>query len=68
MTTLTITIDERTKKGKSFLQFLETLKDDSYLTIDTTPYNQQAVKDILEGNEQIRLGKGTKIKTDDLWK
>ena len=61
MTTITITIDEKSKKGKKFVEFIKTL---DFVKFDESPYNPEFVKEI----QKSRSSKGTVIKTEDLWK
>ncbi len=61
MKTYTITLDEKSSKGKKLVDFLKTL---DYIKVNESPYNPDFVKEILES----RAGEGKVIKTEDLWK
>jgi hypothetical protein len=61
MTTITITLNEKSAKGKKFVEFIKTL---DYIKVNESPYNPDFVKEI----QKSRASKGKVIKTDDLWK
>lgn len=61
MTTITITLNEKSAKGKKFVEFIKTL---DYIKIDESPYDPDFVKKI----QKSRASKGKVIKTEDLWK
>lgn len=61
MTTITITVNEKTAKGKKFVDFIKTL---DFVKVDESPYNPEFVKEI----QKSRASKGKVIKTEDLWK
>jgi hypothetical protein len=63
-----LTIYPKTKEEeKVYLQLAKVLK--SQINRETkAPYNPEFVKKILEGQKEIREGKGVKIKVGDLWK
>jgi hypothetical protein len=80
MTTLTIKINERSKKGKAFLEFAKTFfNDDKDVEIVKTDsekvgekteiYNPEFVKMILERDADIKSGKSKCITVDpdDVW-
>ncbi len=43
MATLTITVNEKTVKGRKFVEFIKTL---DYIKVDESPYNPNFVKEI----------------------
>jgi len=61
MTTLTVTVNTKTSKGKKFIEFIKTL---DYIEIEESPYNPEFVKKI----QKSRASEGKAIKTKDLWK
>lgn len=61
MTTITITVNEKTAKGKKFVEFIKTL---DFVKFNESPYNPHFVKEI----QNSRESKGKVIKTEDLWK
>lgn len=61
MTTITITLNEKSAKGKKFVEFIKTL---DYIKVNESPYNPDFVKEI----QKSRASKGKVIKTEDLWK
>ena len=80
MTTLTIKINERSKKGKAFLEFAKTFfdegKDVEIIESDSKKskkeeslYNPEFVKMILERDADIKSGKSKCITVDpdDVW-
>ena len=81
MTTLTIKINESSKKGKAFLEFAKTFFDnDKDVEIiesgfkktkvaTESPYNPEFVKMILERDADIKSGKSKCITIDpgDIW-
>ena len=66
----TITINERTAKGKSLLEFLTKFQDENFVKIIETdsPYDTTFVDKVLKSDKEARAGKVHKIKTEDLWK
>ena len=48
----TITINERTSKGKSLLEFLRKFEGENFITIEKEPNDEtkQAIKDVKKGN------------------
>ncbi|HOO84556.1 DUF2683 family protein [Kiritimatiella glycovorans] len=70
MATYTLTIDEKSKKGKSLLNLIKAMNEVVHIEPTTitqesqSPYNQSFVKEIQES----RKSKGKVIKTEDLWK
>jgi hypothetical protein len=64
----TITIYPKNKEEeKVYLQLAKFLK--SKINRETkSPYKPAIVKKVLKGEKEIREGKGTKIKIEDLWK
>ena len=80
MTTLTIKINERSKKGKAFLDFAKTFfdegKDIEIIESDSKKgkkeeslYNPEFVKMVLERDADIKSGKSKCITVDpdDVW-
>jgi hypothetical protein len=80
MTTLTIKINERSKKGKAFLEFAKTFfdegKDVEIIESDSKKskkeeslYNPEFVKMVLERDADIKSGKSKCITVDpdDVW-
>jgi hypothetical protein len=61
MTTITITVNEKTAKGKKFVEFIKTL---DFVKFNESQYNPEFVKEI----QKSRESKGKVIKTEDLWK
>jgi len=61
MTTITITVNEKSAKGKKFVEFIKTL---DYIKVNESPYNPDFVEEI----QKSRASKGKVIKTEDLWK
>lgn len=70
MATYTLTIDEKSQKGKSLLSLIKAMNEvvhiePTNITEESqSPYNQSFVKEIQES----RKSKGKVIKTEDLWK
>lgn len=75
MTTITIKINEKSKKGKAFLEFARTFfaneKDvivteskDEKLEVEETPYNPEFVKMVLEADKR---GNYTTLDPTDIW-
>lgn len=68
MATITVKINNRTKKNQYFLGLIsEIAKNDKNVEIidlPEKPYNQEFVKEI----QKSRASKGKIIKTEDLWK
>ena len=80
MTTLTIKINERSKKGKAFLEFAKTFfdegKDVEIIESDSKKskkeeslYNPEFIKMVLERDADIKSGKSKCITVDpdDVW-
>ncbi len=73
MTTITIKINERSKKGKAFLEFAKTFigndKDISFVESEDekSPYNPEFVAEILERSKNLDKKKLTRLNTDDIW-
>jgi hypothetical protein len=72
MTTITLHIDEKSKKGKALLAFLKALKIDqnddiSLIEEPKSPYNKDFVKKIEISREEIKEGKTIKIETESIW-
>ncbi|WP_322549597.1 DUF2683 family protein [Flavobacterium psychraquaticum] len=75
MTTITIKINEKSKKGKAFLAFARTFftneKDvivteskDEKVEVEETPYNPEFVKMVLEADKR---GNYTTLDPTDIW-
>mgnify|MGYP003405192717 CR=1 FL=1 len=74
MTTLTIKIDERSKKGKAFLEFAKTFFNEgkeveivapvSKKKKVESPYNPEFVKMVLDAEKR---GNYTTLDPDDIW-
>ncbi len=78
MTTITIKINERSKKGKAFLEFAKTFfaegkdveiikPDDKKPKKEESPYNPEFVAEILERSKDLDKKKLTRLNTDDIW-
>lgn len=73
MTTITIKINERSKKGKAFLEFAKTFigndKDISFVETEDekSPYNPEFVAEILERSKNLDKKNLTRLNTDDIW-
>lgn len=72
MTTITLQIDEKSKKGKALLAFLKAFKIDqnddiSFVEEPKSPYNKDFVKKIEKSREEIKEGKTIKIETESIW-
>lgn len=72
MTTITLQIDEKSKKGKALLAFLKAFKIDqnddiSLVEEPKSPYNKDFVKKIEKSREEIKEGKTIKIETESIW-
>ena len=73
MTTITIKINERSKKGKAFLEFAKTFigndKDISFVETEDekSPYNPEIVAEILERSKNLNKKNLTRLNTDDIW-
>jgi hypothetical protein len=72
MTTITIKINERSKKGKAFLEFAKTFigndKDISFVETEDekSSYNPEFVAKINKSIKQVKEGKTTKLNMEDL--
>lgn len=63
----TLIVQPRTKEQLTALKaFIKALKID--FKSEKSPYDPDFVEKILQGREDIKNGKGVKIKTEDLWK
>jgi hypothetical protein len=73
MTTITIKINERSKKGKAFLEFAKTFigndKDISFVETEDekSPYIPEYVAEILERSKNLDKKNLTRLNTDDIW-
>ena len=75
MTTITIKINEKSKKGKAFLEFARTFfanekevivteSKDEKVEVEETPYNHEFVKMVLEADKR---GNYTTLDPTDIW-
>jgi anthranilate/para-aminobenzoate synthase component I len=77
MTTLTIKINERSKKGKAFLEFAKTffadekevkiIESDSKKKLEKTIYSKQFTKKIKKAEENIKNGDVITLNPNDIW-
>lgn len=70
MTTITLEINEKTKKGKALLAFLKAFYEDQeavQVKEPKSPYNKEFVKKINEARKEIKEGKTIAIETDSIW-
>lgn len=79
MTTLTIKINERSKKGKAFLEFAKTffndgkdveiIESDSIKNTTTSEdiYSKEFIAKIKRAEANIKKGNTTRLNTDDIW-
>jgi predicted RND superfamily exporter protein len=72
MTTLTIKINENSKKGKAFLEFAQTFFADSKeieitKNEDKIIYNPEFVEKIKKAEKSIKEGKGITVNPNDIW-
>lgn len=77
MTTLTIKIDERSKKGKAFLEFAKTffadekeveiIESNSKKKLEKTIYSKQFTKKIQKAEENIKNGDVITLNPNDIW-
>ena len=72
MTTITLNIDEKSKKGKALLAFLKAFKIDqnddiSLVEEPKSPYNKDFVNKIEKSRKEIKEGKSIKIETASIW-
>ncbi|WP_316811350.1 DUF2683 family protein [Pedobacter heparinus] len=64
----TLIVQPKTKEQLAAIKaFMKALKID-FKVEEKSPYDPEFVKKILQGEEDIRNGKGVKIATEDLWK
>ena len=73
MTTLTIKINEKSKKGKAFLEFAQTFFADSK-EVEITKnedsdeyYNPEFVEKIKKAEKSIKEGKAIVLNSKDIW-
>jgi hypothetical protein len=70
MATYTLTINEKTPKGKSLINLIKamdevvTIVSEDTIQEQSSPYNPEFVKEI----QKSRKSEGKVIKTEDLWK
>lgn len=78
MTILTIKINERSEKGKAFLEFAKTffndekdveiVKNDSKkASQEESVYSLEFIKKIKRAEENIKKGHTTRLNPDDIW-
>ena len=75
MTTLTIKINARSKKGKAFLAFTKSfVKNDKDIEIvetedveEKSPYNPEFVAKIKKAEAAIKKGNTTRLNPNDIW-
>ncbi len=71
MTTITLEINEKIKKGKALLAFLKAFYEDQeavqIVEEPKSPYNKEFVKKINEARKEIKEGKTIAIETDSIW-
>ena len=71
MTTITLNINEKTKKGKALLAFLKAFYEDQEVVHvveePKSPYNKEFVAKIDKARKEIIDGKTTVIETDSIW-
>jgi hypothetical protein len=78
MTTITIKINERTKKGKAFLEFAKTFfadsKDVEIIESDNKKakkeksiYSDAFIAKMKQAEENIKNGEVTRLNLDDIW-
>ncbi|MNK97358.1 hypothetical protein D3C87_1176840 [compost metagenome] len=64
----TLIVQPKTKEQLAAIKaFMKALKID-FKVEEKSPYDPEFVKKILQGEEDIKNGKGVKIATEDLWK
>ena len=71
MTSITLPINEKTKKEKALLAFLKAFYDEKetvqILEEPKIPYNKVFVEKIQKARAEIKEGKTTAIETDSIW-
>lgn len=77
MTTLTLKINERSKKGKAFLAFAKTFFDDNSdveivesdlnSSIKKNIYSQSFIDKIKKADQEIKDGKTILLNVSDIW-
>lgn len=72
MTTLTIKINEKSKKGKAFLEFAQTFFADSKdveitKNDDEVIYNPEFLEKIKKAEKSIKDGKAITVNPNDIW-
>ncbi|MFN3640140.1 MAG: DUF2683 family protein [Flavobacterium sp.] len=71
MTTITLNINEKTKKGKALLAFLKTFYEDTddVLVVEEpkSPYNKEFFAKIEKARKDIKEGRTIVIETDSIW-
>ncbi len=78
MTTITIKINERSKKGKAFLEFAKTFfaegkdveiiqSDNKKLKKEKSIYSDAFIAKMKKAEENIKNGNVTRLNLDDIW-
>jgi len=78
MTTITIKINERSKKGKAFLEFAKTFftdgkdveiikSDDKKPKKEKSIYSDAFIAKMKKAEENIKNGEVTRLNLDDIW-
>jgi hypothetical protein len=71
MTTITLNINEKSKKGKALLAFLKAFDVDknelALVKEPESPYNKEFVAKIEKARKDIKEGKTIAIDTDSIW-
>jgi hypothetical protein len=71
MTSITLNINEKTKKGKALLAFLKAFYDEKetvqLLEEPKSNYNKAFVEKIQKARAEIKEGKTIAIETDSIW-
>jgi hypothetical protein len=71
MTTITLNINEKTKKGKALLAFLKAFYEEKEVVQlveePKSPYNAAFVAKIEKARKEIKEGKTITIDTDSIW-
>jgi len=71
MTTITLNINEKSKKGKALLAFLKAFYDEKeavqIVEEPKSPYNKEFVAKIQKARKEIKEGKTIAIETESIW-
>jgi hypothetical protein len=72
MSSYVLKIDERKLSSRRLIDYLKSLsitsQDIVFVSQEEKPYSADFVKKILDGEEDLRQGRGRKIEIDELWK